>query len=599
MIAPGTTDAFAYWVAGDSGIVIAAVYVICGPVPGLATLAADLAALLAGLSATGRAIAASAWLGTLISPVIGAGLAVGFLAAFRGLSRYTESQLAEYGERVRRQARAEAMSRVDSAALEDARRVAGPVLDLVASGQAPDANLRLAAALANATLRDELLAPGFLTADLAEHVRAARIAGARVTVDIPRHGDVALAETGRELLAAALADLDAGDDVTLQVHRAAEGHPALLLLRVRSARSGHVALRRSAGECGALVSDLGEQRTPAPASADTRAHRGPRRLMAVLPLSGEPPIGDTAAPRQSPTLEATHAIGADQGGPAMGTGFLTRAAVFPVSFVTAWVTPTPAAAPAAYAALTPATASAAARPRRSSACTAPARGQAAPTAPTRRRSRPRSPRSSPTSKSWASTAHGWSTTRTRRSPSPATCRSTGRRCATTIDEYAGELEAELESFSHSCPDTPISLVGYSLGALLINNMLSSYSGEWNFIDAVELYGDPCWYNPHGDYRGLARYAATVGLRLGCFPENAYPYPLVSPAGFQFQVQSLCTDKDPICGQGWPPYEIGGQIIAAALCGLDRCPHLSYSGAPASDAAELLAESAFKRPGGDG
>jgi signal transduction histidine kinase len=147
VIAPGTTDAFAYWVAGDSGIVIAAVYVICGPVPGLATLAADLAALLAGLSATGRAIAAGAWLGTLISPVIGAGLAVGFLAAFRGLSRYTESQLAEYGERVRRQARAEAMSRVDSAALENARRVAGPVLDLVASGQAPDANLRMAAAL--------------------------------------------------------------------------------------------------------------------------------------------------------------------------------------------------------------------------------------------------------------------------------------------------------------------------------------------------------------------------------------------------------------------------------------------------------------------
>jgi signal transduction histidine kinase len=258
IIAPGTTDAYAWWVAGDSGIVIATVYFICGPVPGLATLAADLAAMLAGLVVTGTAIAGAAWLAILISPVVGAGLAVGILAAFRYLSRYTESQLADYGERLRLQARAEAMSRVDSAALENARRVAGPVLDLAASGQAPDAGLRIAAALAEATLRDELLAPGFLTADLAECLRVARIARARVSVRVPRQGDTALAGTARELLAAALVDLDAEGEVTLEVHPAAEGYPALLLLHMRSARSGHVALGRSAYEHGALVSDLGD-----------------------------------------------------------------------------------------------------------------------------------------------------------------------------------------------------------------------------------------------------------------------------------------------------------------------------------------------------
>ncbi len=58
VIAPGTSDAFAWWVAGDTGFVIAAVYFIRGPVWGLATLAVDLAALLAGLLATGRAIGA-------------------------------------------------------------------------------------------------------------------------------------------------------------------------------------------------------------------------------------------------------------------------------------------------------------------------------------------------------------------------------------------------------------------------------------------------------------------------------------------------------------------------------------------------------------
>jgi hypothetical protein len=94
-VAPGTTDAFAYWVGGVSGIVVAAIY-------------------------------------------------------------FT---------------RVEAISRVDNAALENGR-VAGPVLEEVASGQAPRPAVRLAAALADATLRDELLAPGFLTPPLAERVRA-------------------------------------------------------------------------------------------------------------------------------------------------------------------------------------------------------------------------------------------------------------------------------------------------------------------------------------------------------------------------------------------------------------------------------------------
>jgi signal transduction histidine kinase len=257
-VAPGTTDAFSYWVSGNTGIVIAAVYFVCGPVPGLTTLALDLVALTVGVLATGSAIPVGARASILGSPMIGAGFAVGFLAAFRGLSNYTESQLARYRERLSLQARAEAISRADQAALEDARRVAGPVLALAASVQAPDPALRMAAALANATLRDELLAPGFLTTTLAESVRAARTAGACITVDIARQGDTALVETARGLLAAALADLGDGGDVTLQVHPSAEEHPALLILHVRSRRSDHGALRRRAHECGALVSDLGD-----------------------------------------------------------------------------------------------------------------------------------------------------------------------------------------------------------------------------------------------------------------------------------------------------------------------------------------------------
>ena len=258
-VAPGTTDAFAFWVSGGTGIVVAAVYFLRGPVFGLTTLALDLAALTAGILATGRAMPVGERASVLGSPIIGAGLAVGFLAAFHGLSKYTESQLAGYRDRLRRRARAEAISRVDRAALENARHVAGPVLARAASARAPDPDLRMAAALANATLRDELLAPGFLTVALAEDVRAARTAGARITVDFARQEDAALAETTRGLLAAALADLGDGDEVTLQVHPAAEGHLALLILHVRSRLSGHAGLRRHARQCGALVSELGDR----------------------------------------------------------------------------------------------------------------------------------------------------------------------------------------------------------------------------------------------------------------------------------------------------------------------------------------------------
>jgi len=257
-VAPGTSDTFAYSVSGNTGIVIATIYFIRGPVAGLTALALDLAALTAGILSTGSALPVGARALTLGSPVIGAGFAVGLLAAFRGLSSSTESQLAGYRERLRKRARAEAISRVDSAALEDARRVAGPVLALAASAPAPDSALRTAAALANATLRDELLAPGFLTAALAERVREARIAMASITVDFARQEDAALVDTARALLAAALADHGNGGDVTLQVHPSAGGHPALLILHLRGQHSDHIVLRQHAEECGAVVSDLGD-----------------------------------------------------------------------------------------------------------------------------------------------------------------------------------------------------------------------------------------------------------------------------------------------------------------------------------------------------
>ena len=257
-VAPGITDSFAYWVGTGGGIAIAAIYFVRGPISGLTALALDLAALTVGLLVTGPDISAGVWVAILTSPVLAAAVAAAMLAAFRNVSSHTEVRLAEYREQVRLHARAEVISRVDNAALENARRVAGSVLERVAFGQPPDPALRMSAVLADATLRDELLAPGFLTPALAERVRAARTADVHVTVDVARLGDAVLPETARRLLDAALTDLAADDGVTLKVHPPAEGSPALLALRVRGQRSDHAALRRCAEESGALVSDLGD-----------------------------------------------------------------------------------------------------------------------------------------------------------------------------------------------------------------------------------------------------------------------------------------------------------------------------------------------------
>jgi signal transduction histidine kinase len=283
-VAPGAADGFAFWVSGESAIVVAVVYFLRGPGFGLTALVLDLAAVGAGVLVTGGGLPRGAWVPILASPVLGTGLAVGMRAAFRGLASYTERQLEEYREGVRRQARAEAVSRADSAALENARRVAGPVLSRVTSGEPPSAPVRMAAALASATLRDELLAPGFLTGDLAGLVRAARACGALVTVDIARRGSAALMDTARRLLTAALAPAGAVADATLHVYPVTEGHPALLLLHLHWRETAdHAALHAFARECGAQASDLGDRESL------VRLQAAPRELAGATRFNARPP----------------------------------------------------------------------------------------------------------------------------------------------------------------------------------------------------------------------------------------------------------------------------------------------------------------------
>jgi hypothetical protein len=119
---------------------------------------------------------------------------------------------------------------------------------------------------------------------------------------------------------------------------------------------------------------------------------------------------------------------------------------------------------------------------------------------------------------------------------------------TTVLNTAVTLNAVLQAFNSQCPRTPVLLAGYSMGAWIINNMLSTMSsdpGAWDNIKAVMLYGDPCWYNNSGKYQGLAReeLADTCGIA------PTYPYP-ASSSTLPFKVESLCYGNDPVCGQGF-------------------------------------------------
>jgi hypothetical protein len=135
-----------------------------------------------------------------------------------------------------------------------------------------------------------------------------------------------------------------------------------------------------------------------------------------------------------------------------------------------------------------------------------------------------------------------------------------------VDQTALGLETQLKAISTACPSTSISLVGYSMGAWIVNDMLSSYTAEWPHIKAVVLYGDPCWRNKSGSYIGLARYEPDIG----CMAAASYPLP-VSKA--PFRATSLCLTADPVCGEGLA--NIVDQLAGVQSCLKGKCQHFSY------------------------
>lgn len=137
------------------------------------------------------------------------------------------------------------------------------------------------------------------------------------------------------------------------------------------------------------------------------------------------------------------------------------------------------------------------------------------------------------------------------------------------------LQGALTSYTAGCTvsQDDIVLVGYSMGAWVINKWLMQHHKEWKMIKGMLLYGDPCSIS--GSDEGLARAYGYPG----CMPAKSYPAP-VSGSSFKIPVEDWCASLDPVCGAGFGAVgnavNLGLQDGAVAACLTPLgCPHFAY------------------------
>lgn len=137
------------------------------------------------------------------------------------------------------------------------------------------------------------------------------------------------------------------------------------------------------------------------------------------------------------------------------------------------------------------------------------------------------------------------------------------------------LETDIKNYTAGCSNSQdrIALVGYSMGAWVINKWIMDHPFELGKIKAVVLFGDPCWVN--GKDKGLVR-RSPVAADYGCMPASDYPYP--APQSIvPFLVQSWTMPNDPVTGNGWGGKTFTTQLGAAVNCLKNHCSHLDYAG----------------------
>jgi len=153
------------------------------------------------------------------------------------------------------------------------------------------------------------------------------------------------------------------------------------------------------------------------------------------------------------------------------------------------------------------------------------------------------------------------------------------RTGSALLQGENNLQREIRSYTKGCSAAKdkIALVGYSMGAWVVNAWIMDHPKEWDMIRAVVLYGDPCY---RGDdlNEGLARLFA---YGIGCMPSSDYPYP-AARAHVPFQVKTYSLAHDPVSGEDWHgglgiPWKTA-QLVAAIRCTKkSTCSHLDYTG----------------------
>lgn len=146
-----------------------------------------------------------------------------------------------------------------------------------------------------------------------------------------------------------------------------------------------------------------------------------------------------------------------------------------------------------------------------------------------------------------------------------------------VNKGEKDLQSALASYTKGCTvaQDKVALVGYSMGAWVVNKWLKDHPSEWKLIRAVVFYGDPCWV--HGHDAGLLRL---YNPGDGCSPAKNYPYPApTNRFKVRFLTQSWCAYHDPICGGGYghgkKTHVKKTQLDAALQCTDTSCPHNQY------------------------
>lgn len=171
---------------------------------------------------------------------------------------------------------------------------------------------------------------------------------------------------------------------------------------------------------------------------------------------------------------------------------------------------------------------------------------------------------------------------------------------TYMNDGVRNLQSDVTQGNNSAcaGDKHIALVGFSMGAWVIDKWLQQHKNEWSEVTAVTLFGDPCWTSP-GHNEGLTRLGL---LGYGCPPSKDYPYP-AAKSSVPFPVKPYTLNKDPVSGQGFS----GGytvlnedrQLLSAIACvSVTTCPHLDYrigyQGAALVDQGAVLVAGQLKK-----